>query len=120
MRFELLSIATGVGATLLVVGAVEIVHAFVRHRLERAEHSILTQLYFLQAGTTLSRFEIVRQSKGTLRRGSVYVHLSALEDRGLVTSREEEAHGIWRRHYYLTAYGRRRAFELLKGTEARG
>src|SRR5436190_1410266 len=52
--------------------------------------------------------ELVEQSEGELRRGTVYVVLNRLEERGFVTSKKEEAApGIAqpRRHYRPTAEG---------------
>ena len=55
--------------------------------------------------------ELVAKSKGKLKRGSVYVTLGRMEEKGFVTSRLEdappEAGGLPRRVYEPTALGRR-------------
>jgi DNA-binding PadR family transcriptional regulator len=55
--------------------------------------------------------ELVDASEGRLKRGTVYVTLSRMEDKGYVTSTQEErpagAIGLPRRLYRLTALGRR-------------
>jgi DNA-binding PadR family transcriptional regulator len=53
--------------------------------------------------------ELVDASKGTLKRGSVYVILARMEEKGFVESRQEErahgASGLPRRLYRSTEYG---------------
>jgi PadR family transcriptional regulator len=55
--------------------------------------------------------ELVAASKGRLKRGTVYVTLGRMEEKGLVTSRLEDAPpdagGLPRRIYDATALGRR-------------
>ena len=55
--------------------------------------------------------ELVAASKGRLKRGTVYVTLGRMEEKGLVTSRLEDAPpdagGLPRRLYEATALGRR-------------
>jgi len=55
--------------------------------------------------------EMVARSEGRISRGSVYVLLDRLEERGLVSSRVEERQpgvsGIARRLYRPTGFGRR-------------
>ena len=64
--------------------------------------------------------ELVDASKGSLKRGSVYVTLSRMEAKGFVESRQEErapgAIGLPRRMYRATAYGLkvRDAYQLLR------
>ena len=51
--------------------------------------------------------DIVRRSGGSLRRGTVYVTLSRMEDRGLVEGlRVAQDHGLPRRAYRVTHEGR--------------
>jgi DNA-binding PadR family transcriptional regulator len=54
---------------------------------------------------------LVKSSEGGLKRGTVYVLLGRMEDKGLVASRQEEATpqyaGIPRRLYKLTGLGAR-------------
>ena len=55
--------------------------------------------------------ELVDASGGTLKRGSVYVILARMEEKGFVDSRQEErapgASGLPRRLYRATPYGRK-------------
>lgn len=55
--------------------------------------------------------ELVDASEGNLKRGSVYVILARMEDKGFVESRHEEkdagASGTPRRLYRATPYGRK-------------
>jgi PadR family transcriptional regulator, regulatory protein PadR len=55
--------------------------------------------------------ELVEASGGSLKRGTVYVTLGRMEDKGFVTSMQEErasgAIGLPRRLYRLTPLGRR-------------
>jgi len=73
----------------------------------RAEAEVLA---LLRQGEKFG-LELVEGSGGRIKRGSVYVLLGRLEERGLVASRSEEraAHegGLPRRRYRLTALGRR-------------
>ncbi len=75
--------------------------------------------------------ELVDASRGTLKRGSVYVILARMEEKGFVDSKQEErspgASGLPRRLYRSTPYGRKvhgafatlRDALALKPTEAR-
>ena len=55
--------------------------------------------------------QLVSESRGALKRGTVYVTLGRMEQKGLVESRHEpatsDADAIPRRMYHITAYGRR-------------
>jgi len=55
--------------------------------------------------------QLVRESEGRLRRGTVYVTLGRMEDKGLVESRVEQKSegvpGIPRRLYRITGLGER-------------
>jgi DNA-binding PadR family transcriptional regulator len=55
--------------------------------------------------------ELVDASDGTLKRGSVYVTLARMEEKGFVESRQEErsepSTGAPRRLYRATPYGRK-------------
>lgn len=76
--------------------------------------------------------ELVSDSRGALRRGSVYVTLGRMERKGFVESRQEErppgAIGLPRRLYRATPYGLKvfeaynllRAALALRPSEARG
>lgn len=64
--------------------------------------------------------ELVDKSNGALKRGSVYVILARMEEKGFVESRHEErlpgVSGLPRRLYRATPYGRKvhGAFALLR------
>ena len=64
--------------------------------------------------------ELVDASRGSLKRGSVYVILARMEEKGFVESRQEEresgASGLPRRLYRATPYGRKvhDAFTMLR------
>jgi DNA-binding PadR family transcriptional regulator len=79
-------------------------------RLSNKEREILDLLSSAH-GRELYGLELVAASAGSLRRGSVYVFLDRLEDRGLVESRLEERipgmSGPTRRVYRVTAHGKR-------------
>lgn len=71
-----------------------------------------TILDLLDAHGELYGLQLVKLSEGRLGRGTVYVHLSRLEDEGLVSSREEDdvpdaRVGLRRRLYKITPQGRR-------------
>ncbi len=55
--------------------------------------------------------ELVDESHGSLKRGTVYVTLGRMEEKGLVESRHEtdprSAERLRRRMYHATAHGRR-------------
>lgn len=64
--------------------------------------------------------ELVNASRGTLKRGSVYVILARMEEKGFVDSKQEErspgSSGLPRRLYRATPYGRKvhGAFAILR------
>ena len=64
--------------------------------------------------------ELVDRSNGALKRGSVYVILARMEEKGFVESRQEErspgVSGLPRRLYRATPYGRKvhGAFAMLR------
>lgn len=64
--------------------------------------------------------ELVDASRGSLKRGSVYVILARMEEKGFVESRQEErtsgTSGLPRRLYRATPYGRKvhGAFTMLR------
>jgi PadR family transcriptional regulator, regulatory protein PadR len=68
-------------------------------------------LDLLAGASDLYGLELVEASEGRLKRGTVYVTLSRMEDKGYVTSSQEAkaqgAIGLPRRVYRLTALGRR-------------
>lgn len=68
-------------------------------------------LELLVGGLEMYGLELVEASKGELKRGTVYVTLGRMEEKGLVTSRQDllpdGAIGLPRRLYQPTALGRR-------------
>jgi DNA-binding PadR family transcriptional regulator len=82
-------------------------------RLTAKEREILKLL--IGHGRELYGLQMVARSEGRLSRGSIYVLLDRLEERGLVSSRLEErapgTSGIARRLYRPTGHGRR-VFQL--------
>jgi DNA-binding PadR family transcriptional regulator len=64
--------------------------------------------------------ELVDASAGSLKRGSVYVILARMEEKGFIESRQEErgagSSGLPRRLYRVTRYGQKvhAAFTLLR------
>jgi DNA-binding PadR family transcriptional regulator len=64
--------------------------------------------------------EIVRSSNGSVRRGTIYVLLDRLEDKGFVSSRAEKtpgASGMPKRLYRITGSGRS-ALAALRAAQA--
>jgi DNA-binding PadR family transcriptional regulator len=69
-----------------------------------------TILDLLFSGKELYGLEIVRESNGAVKRGSVYVLLDRLEQKGFVISRAESIPtmaGLPRRQYRITGVGQR-------------
>lgn len=81
-------------------------------RLSPKEQLILDLLISRRDGGMYG-LELVGASRGRLKRGTVYVTLARMEDKGFVTSRQEEAPatagGLPRRIYAPTGLGRRLA-----------
>jgi PadR family transcriptional regulator PadR len=71
----------------------------------------LLVLHLLAAGGELYGLQLVTASRGRLKRGTVYVTLGRMEDKGYVTSAVEpappSAGGLPRRRYAATPLGRR-------------
>jgi len=65
--------------------------------------------------------ELLKLSNGGIKRGTIYTTLQRMEDKGFVTSRQEEkpddVSGIPRRLYEITGTGQRvlEAYELIAG-----
>jgi DNA-binding PadR family transcriptional regulator len=74
-------------------------------------------MQLLLTGKAMYGLQIVAESDGAIGRGTVYVTLSRMEDKGFVESRQEEqplgARGLPRRLYRITGEGARvlRAWE---------
>ncbi len=76
--------------------------------LSATEHAILSLLI---AGRELYGLEMVERSKGGLKRGTIYVTLNRMEEKGYVSSRHESKPenqpGLPRRLYKVTGHGAR-------------
>lgn len=74
-----------------------------------AKETIILEL--LTSGDALYGLQMVAASRGQLKRGTVYVTLGRMEEKGLVRSRAEDAPdgagGLPRRLYSATPYGLR-------------
>jgi PadR family transcriptional regulator len=77
-------------------------------RLSSKERIVLE---LLAASGTMYGLQLVDSSRGRLKRGTVYVTLGRMEEKGLVESRHEaardDADAIPRRRYRATAHGER-------------
>ena len=75
--------------------------------LSAKEHAILE---LLAKSRQMYGLELVTESAGALKRGTVYVTLGRMEEKGYITSRAEAASpaqgGLPRRLYRSTPYGR--------------
>lgn len=78
-------------------------------RLSALENLILRML--ISQGGEMFGLEMVEQSGKRLKRGTIYVTLGRMEDKGFIESRKEErrpgARGLPRRLYKPSALGRR-------------
>lgn len=76
--------------------------------LAATEHAILSLLI---CGQEMYGLEMVDKSKGLLKRGTIYVTLNRMEEKGYLTSRHEEKPadrpGLPRRLYKITGHGSR-------------
>ena len=76
-----------------------------------AKEALIIELLSAGGRGEMYGLELVAASKRRLKRGTVYVTLGRMEEKGLVTSRLEEAPpeagGLPRRIYTATALGRR-------------
>jgi DNA-binding PadR family transcriptional regulator len=85
-----------------------------------AKEAVILRL--LMANGELFGLQLVEKSDGELKRGTVYVTLDRMQDKGFVTSRQEArshgAVGIPRRLYQVTGLGQRvaQAYEAAKLT----
>lgn len=74
-----------------------------------AKEALLLELLLATPASEKYGLQMVADSKGQLSRGTIYVTLSRMEDKGYVASRPEEAEhptsGIPRRLYRVTGYG---------------
>ncbi len=95
-------------------------------RLPTLSSKELLILTLLSAGVPMYGLELVASSRGQLKRGTVYVTLGRMEEKGYVESTVEDrrpgAAGLPRRLYGPTALGRRvlDAWTLMRSTLAWG
>ena len=88
--------------------------------MSRTESLVMDLLH----GAERYGLELVEASRGSLKRGSVYVILARMEEKGFLESRQGErtpgASGLPRRLYRATPYGLKvhDAFTLLRGALA--
>jgi DNA-binding PadR family transcriptional regulator len=84
--------------------------------MSRTESLVMELLH----GSERYGLELVDASRGALKRGSVYVILARMEEKGFIESRQEErlpgTSGLPRRLYRATPYGLKvhEAFSLLR------
>lgn len=81
---------------------------------------IVLRLLIGNAARPMYGLELVKTSDGELKRGTVYVTLQRMEDKGLVESREEDETadhiGLRRRLYKVTGHGQR-AYQAHRAAE---
>src|ERR1044072_6565852 len=77
--------------------------------LSRKEFLVLEML--IQSGRELYGLEMVEASRGDLKRGTIYVTLQRMQEKGLIDSKPEPSTapeiGIPRRLYSVSGYGKR-------------
>jgi DNA-binding PadR family transcriptional regulator len=75
------------------------------------KEAFVLELLLAKPAAEMYGLELVRESGERLKRGTIYVTLGRMEDKGYVESREEEkrpdASGLPRRLYRATGYGQR-------------
>jgi len=85
-----------------------------------SKEAVVLELLLTSRKKGMYGLELVAESAGKLKRGTVYVTLSRMEDKGYVQSQEEESgaetRGLPRRLYRPTGYGQRvyEAWQLAK------
>lgn len=90
--------------------------------LSRIEEAILEMLILNQE---MYGLEMVRESNGKLKRGSIYVTLSRMESKGFIESRKEKVpdeRRVPRRIYRATGFGEKvvRAWSIARANLAEG
>jgi DNA-binding PadR family transcriptional regulator len=80
-------------------------------RQPSSKEALILQMLVAKAGAEMYGLEMVQTSRGQLARGTVYVTLDRMEEKGLVSSRQEppgpNVRGIPRRLYKVTGLGER-------------
>jgi len=73
--------------------------------------SLILQILLDKSGIEAYGWELLEASDGKLKRGSIYVLLNRMEEKGFIESRKEKqrkgARGLPRRMYKLTAMGQK-------------
>ena len=73
--------------------------------------ALIMKVLLDKAGTEIYGWELMEASDGKLKRGTIYVILNRMEDKGFIESRKEirreGARGLPRRMYKLTGLGQR-------------
>ena len=73
--------------------------------------ALIMKVLLDKAGTEIYGWELMEASDGKLKRGTIYVILNRMEDKGFIESRKETrrdgARGLPRRMYKLTGLGQR-------------
>jgi len=83
---------------------------------------VIMEILLEEPTADLYGLELVRRSGKRLKRGTVYVTLTRLEDKGFIESREEvqpNMPGMPRRLYKVTGYGRKVYLLLRQASELR-
>jgi DNA-binding PadR family transcriptional regulator len=87
------------------------------------KEALILELLLGKPGAEMYGLELVHTSRNRLKRGTIYVTLSRMEDKAYVESRLEEkkadASGLPRRLYRVTGYGKR-VFEAWQFAEIGG
>jgi len=76
-------------------------------KLSKTEYAVLD---LLRSGREMYGLEMVKASNGGLKRGSVYVYLTRMSEKGYVSSHAEKTPsdpGMPRRRYRITGLGQR-------------
>lgn len=72
---------------------------------------LVMQILLDEARKEIYGWELMEKSGGNLKRGTIYVILNRMEDKGFIVSRKEQrrvgARGLPRRMYKLTGIGQR-------------
>lgn len=79
-------------------------------RMKLPSRNEIEVLQLLAGGRELYGLELIKRSRGALKRNSIYVVLGRMEDQGLVTGREVKvkgAPGLPRRLYKITGLGQK-------------
>ena len=70
---------------------------------------IILQILLDKAGSEIYGWELIEKSDGTLKKGTIYVVLNRMEEKGYISSRKEQRRkgerGLPRRMYKLTGTG---------------